>query len=889
MRHLTFLSFKVLTKAGLLFALLLLLHTPAKSQTPGTALLHKCAPSLLPSLVQQPAEKSTLEHYTLLVSDLPAFQAWAKTQSIRIVRTYAPARVVVVEASHTVFLAKILPHPTLQFADRGAAVGREELPVPGHNLFVNRINTAHARWPLLNGAGITVSINENRFDSSDVDFRGRHQPSLKSAAQLTDHAHIMASLVAGAGNSDPAGRGAAPGAQILSSNFAGLLPDDDADYAAQNITVQNHSYGIAIENYYGPSALAYDHSVALRPALLHVFSAGNDGLAASLSGIYANLMGFANLTGNFKMAKNVLTVGSVDSFGQVPPLSSRGPAYDGRTKPDLMAFGPSGTSEAAALVSGATAVLQQAFFEQYGTRPAAHTLRAVLLNTTDDIAPLGPDFTSGYGSLNLKNALQVILNQQLTFGEVENTTTKTFPLNLPPNAHNLRVTLAWDDPPAQPGTARSLINDLDLTLLAPNGSVWQPWVLNTAPHPDSLRQPARRGRDSLNNAEQILLDFPPSGLYQIQVYGQRILPENQTFTLTFDWDTLQHFEWDCPVQNDPAIVGQAAILRWTTNLTAATGRIEWRPLGSNDWQLIDPAAPLAAGYRRWLVPDTFAAAQVRMLADSRAFVSDTFLIAPELRMRVGFDCPDSVLLRWNAVGPGAVYQLWGLGNRYLEPLLTTADTFRVLQKKDFPQQVFTVSALSVGNTAGPKSAAPNIATQGAGCYISTFLADLNTNFQVDLTLQLGTTYGVRRVFFEKIKSGTSSVLHDKKPEQEQVVFTDSAPESGTNRYFARIELANGSQLRSDTVAVYYAGESNWLVYPNPVAGSGSLTVLSRTPDPATLELYDVLGRRILEEKLGDQRVYIALPSLPPGCYVWRVRASGGAGESEQGWLVVTGL
>lgn len=873
---------------ALLLCLFLLPTLVAHSQTPSTTLLQKCAPSLRTSTTQVSPENDTSALYTLALSDLPAFQTWAQAQNIHIVRTYAPARVVVVQVSHSVFLEKILPHPDVVFADRGAAEGHEELPVPGHNLFVNRINAAHQRWPQFDGTGITVSVKEYRFDSSDVDFRGRYQASPKSAAQLTDHAHIMASLVAGGGNSDPAGRGAAPGAQLASSSFAGLLPDDDADYAAQNTTVQNHSYGSGIENYYGPAALAYDHSAVLRPALLHVFSAGNDGVMTSSSGTYANIPGFANLTGNFKLAKNVLAVGSVDSFGRVPPLSSRGPAYDGRTKPDLTAFGPSGTSEAAALVSGAAAVLQQAFLEKNGTLPPAQTLRAVLLSTADDIAPPGPDFASGYGNLNLKNALQTLLSQQLETGQVAAGDTKTYPITLPPNAQNLCVTLTWDDPPAQPGAARSLVNDLDLSLLAPDGSLWRPWTLNTAPHPDSLRQAARRGRDSLNNAEQISLDFLPPGQYQIQVHGQRILPENQSFALAFCWDTLHHFEWDCPVRNDPAIVGKEAILRWATNLPAATGRIEWRPVGSPDWRLIDPAAPLAAGYRRWLVTDTFAAAQVRMVADGQAFASDTFLIAPPMRMRIGFDCPDSVLLRWNPAGPGAAYQLWGLGDRYLEALLTTADTFLVLQKKDFPQQVFSVSALGAGGAAGPKSAAPNIATQGAGCYVSNFLADLNADLQVDLTLQLGTTYGVRRVFFEKIKSGASAVLHEEVPEKEQIVFTDTAPSPGTSRYFARIELANGAQLRSDTVAVYFAGKRNQLVYPNPATGGGTLTVLSRTPDEATFELYDLLGRLILEQKLNDLRVDIALPSLPPGCYMWRVRASErGVGEGKK--LVVAGF
>ena len=70
----------------------------------------------------------------------------------------------------------------------------------------------------------------------------------------------------------------------------------------------------------------------------------------------------------------------------------------GRTKPDLTAFGPSGTSEAAALVSGAAAVLQQAFLEKNGTLPPAQTLRAVLLDLAGKKLPNTlVSFTSQFG------------------------------------------------------------------------------------------------------------------------------------------------------------------------------------------------------------------------------------------------------------------------------------------------------------------------------------------------------------------------------------------------------------------------------------------------------------------------------------------------------------
>ena len=83
------------------------------------------------------------------------------------------------------------------------------------------------------------------------------------------------------------------------------------------------------------------------PTLLHVFLAGNQGTAKPSAGMYRDL-GFANLTGNFKQAKNVLIVSAVDSTMTVNSLNSRGPAYDGRVKPELVAHGQGGTSEAAA-------------------------------------------------------------------------------------------------------------------------------------------------------------------------------------------------------------------------------------------------------------------------------------------------------------------------------------------------------------------------------------------------------------------------------------------------------------------------------------------------------------------------------------------------------------
>lgn len=68
-----------------------------------------------------------------------------------------------------------------------------------------------------------------------------------------------------------------PQAHFTSSDFTNLLPDAATLFGSNNIHVQNHSYGVAIENYYGNEAYAYDQHVHQNPTLVHVFSAGNMG------------------------------------------------------------------------------------------------------------------------------------------------------------------------------------------------------------------------------------------------------------------------------------------------------------------------------------------------------------------------------------------------------------------------------------------------------------------------------------------------------------------------------------------------------------------------------------------------------------------------------------
>jgi subtilisin family serine protease len=264
---------------------------------------------------------------------------------------------------------------------------KEELSTGFLDLSLNRINLVHDQYPSFRGDSIRISVKEQGFDTTDIDLVGRSFHTGRASSITTSHAAIMATIIAGAGNSSQEALGVAPAASVGSTSFANLFAEPELFFRQNGISIQNHSYGTVVESFYGPEAASYDSLAHAFPELSLVFSSGNSGTAASATGPYAGLAGVANLTGNFKMAKNIITVGATDSLGVLEALSSRGPAYDGRVKPELTAFGQDGSSGASALVSGTVALLQQAYRRAFNILPSSSLVKALLLNSAEDAGP----------------------------------------------------------------------------------------------------------------------------------------------------------------------------------------------------------------------------------------------------------------------------------------------------------------------------------------------------------------------------------------------------------------------------------------------------------------------------------------------------------------------
>lgn len=834
---------------------------------------NKLAPTSVLKIALAKENEKQLFRIMIRGKELPTVLSLQKFEARKII-AYDTISFYMISSTTEELLRSVLPLAVVLFVDDGTRFPKEEVLVSNLDLGTNRINTVHRKFPQWNGDGLTVSVKENKPDTTDIDFAGRYLSTSLSSSIISSHATNMATMIAGGGNSWYTGKGAAWASVISSSNFANLLPDPPAVLQQYNVSVQNHSYGVGIENFYGADAAMYDANMISDPVLLNVFSSGNSGTLTSNTGTYSGISGFANLTGSFKMAKNIITVGATDSFGNVAIQSSKGPAFDGRVKPELVAFGIDGSSGAAALVSGVSLMLQQQYKQMNGSMPPHALIKAVLLNSADDRGNKEIDYSNGYGSLNALNAVRTIQSARYRSGAVTNGATQSFPLSIPAGIKKLKITLVWSDPAATVNAAKALVNDLDLELLnTGTNETWKPWVLNKFPHIDSLKQLATRKKDSVNNVEQVTLDDPAPGNYQVSVKGYAVTTSAQNFYIAYQFDSLDIFEWHFPTAPDPMFAASANTVRWNSSYTAATGKLDYSIDNGNTWQLINAAADLSKGYYNWNAPAVFNAALLKMTIGANQFTSDTFVIAARTPTGVGFNCPDSFLFYWNKLPTVNTYRLYKLGSRYLQPMFVTTDSFVVLQKNTNPSLYYAVAPVIAGRE-GVKSYTINYTLQGVDCYIRSFFATLVNN-SAAISLSLGSLYNINKIVLEKFDGSSFRAIQQLTNNSSLLVnFTDNNLTKGLNIYRIKLELAGGGIVYSLEEYVFYFQGSYYVVYPNPANQYADINIAQENVDKAIMQVFNAAGAKVFEKDLDDRINTIPAGKLSKGFYFIHITNNG---------------
>lgn len=774
---------------------------------------------------------------------------------------------------------KLLPLKEVIFVDQ-YLTAHTEIGIIGYNRSFHGINTIDYSIPGANGKNIVVGVKEQTMHYDDLDLFKRVLPSPIAALPITNHATVISSIIGGAGNSFYDGRGIANGCTFFPSSFDNLFADDASLLSNNKVTVQNHSYGTVIQQFYGAEAVSYDAQAWLNKNYVPVFSSGNQGTATATDGKYANIPGFANLTGNFKMAKNIITVGAIDNKGNIAAESSAGPLYDGRVAPQLVALGPNGTSDAAAMVSGTIAVMQQVYADSNSqAMPPASLVKAILYNSADDIYNKGIDFKTGYGLLNSYASVRAVQQKNYEGSGLSQGQSWTKTINIHVNAAQLKITLAWTDSAASLNNNKAILNDLDLEVQEiGSGTVYKPWCLSVAARADSLTKEPVRKRDSLNTTEQVSIALPAAGLYQVKVTGTSLSNASVPFHIAWRTDTLNTFSFTSPQhasdvnrEEDPEVY-----IRWKTFVadTNQTGNLYISYNSGTNWELIQQNHKIYSNQYKWTVKDTASRAMLRMETSFGNFFSKEFVISKVTRPQLDFFCTDSFRLSWNKHVYANGYKIYTLiDSAYLKPILTVTDSFVVMNRNLYPSMVYAVEPVLGNNLPATRSLAMDIAFQGVKCFYKTFYYTLQDGNLLNLILELSAPSYVDSIYFERVTaSGQLLKSYDgKKVVGSNALYNQliSDPPPGTSHWRARLKMKNGTILYTEIIEVLTSGKKYILFYPNPVNRNGILNYVTQqgVPSGSQLQLFDITGRLLKTCSPPDR---IDISTWAPGMIVYKL-------------------
>ena len=548
------------------------------------------------------------------------------------------------------------------------------------------------------GTGVTVAIADDG-GISHIDFQGRNTDHNTSAGGT--HGDMTSGICVGSGNLDPTKRGMATGAFLNMYSIGGYPHISNAltNYTNLGTVITSTSYSQGCGGVYESTAAALDADVNTQKELLHVFSAGNSS-SSTCSSIYGSLVAsdgryYGNITGGRKAAKNSIATGNLDYKDVRTSSSSRGPCEDGRLKPDICANGTGqlstapdngyltggGTSAASPGLAGVAAMLYQQFKEaNSGTEPKSSLIKGILLNTADDLGRPGPDFDHGWGRVNAKKAMEVISNLQYINDSVSNAGTNNHIISVPAGVKQLKVMVYWLDPAGSTIAAKSLVNNLDMTLKNPSNIIFAPWILNVSAHIDSLQKNAIRGIDSLNNMEQVTLDIPSAGNYTVTVNGTSIPTGPQAYHVIYSF-VKDEISVTYPSGSEHLVPGETEIIRFDAIGSIGNFTIEYSANSGGSWTTLTSILIPTARHYNWNVPThTSGNCLVRVSRGGLSDQSDSTFSIMSLTSGLSMTeiGTDSARIAWNSMAAADSFDVYLLGPKYMEIIgSTSADSLDV--------------------------------------------------------------------------------------------------------------------------------------------------------------------------------------------------------------------
>ena len=663
-------------------------------------------------------------------------KAELKRSGIGIMESMDHANMVVVQVLPEK-IKDLLNAPFVRYAEVISEPGKPESDDGRHLHRANAIDGDYWGSRNFDGTGITFAINDDGFVGPHIDFKGRTNQQDVAGDLAGDHGDMTTGIAGGAGNLDPLMRGMATGAYIHVRQYSAAMGGTIPLHQDSAVLIFSSSYSNGCNGGYTNTTLLVDQEIYNNPGLLQTFSAGNSNNSDCGYGA-GNQWG--NITGGHKIGKNVIATANLSELDGIINSSSRGPASDGRIKPDLAAHGNSqmstdpdnsyapggGTSAAAPGICGVTAQLYHAYkdLNAGATAPSA-LLKAAMLVTANDLGNDGPDFIFGWGKVNGLNAVRLLEDNRYFTATVSQGNSNAHNIVIPSGVQRAKIMVYWSDKEGSTTASTALVNDLDATV---NDGVvtYMPWLLDHSANATTLALPAVKGADHLNNMEQIAIDNPSPGTFTLDVSGTTVPFGPQEYYVVYEFMmddiTVVH-----PVGGEGLIPGTTDRIHWDAYGSSLSFLVEYTDDNGASWNIVSNAVSGASRFTTWTVPNTVTGqAKVRVTRGTASDESDanfTIIERPQ-NIRVNRVCPNisAIQLAWDSVPGATSYDVFMLGQKFMDSVGTSSSlNFNIPVADINDEQWFSVRAVGANGIRGLRQIAVYYAGSTGGgsvCYLS---------------------------------------------------------------------------------------------------------------------------------------------------------------------------
>lgn len=675
----------------------------------------------------------------------------------------------------------------------------------------------------LHGKNVTVGVGDNADISTHIDFSGR---LINRSPWIPDvHGTHTSGTTAGGGIIKEKYQGLAPKATIVSQFFSDIVTNADAYLTDYNMVLTNNSYHSALtgcngNGKYDVMSNFADNQLYNNSTLLHVFASGNDGNYTCSP----FPLGYATVKSGWQVAKNVLTVGAINAQSRpyaAPGFSSRGPAADGRIKPEIVSHGVnvfsdypnneygngSGTSMAAPGVTGTLTLLYEHYRKLHaGADPKSALIKAIACNTAEDLGNAGPDYTYGFGAINGRRAVEALDSSRYYINTVAHLANSSTNITIPAGVRRLKILLYWHDVAASVNAASALVNDLDMVVIEPNFSLHR--ALSPNPASGSVSAVATEKPDHLNNIEQVIIENPSAGNYTINVIGYNIPSGSQEYVVSYEI-LKPSVTVEYPYGGEKLVPDETETIRWTAyGNETNTFNIEYSVDNGSNWITINSNVAANTMSYDWVVPANLTSrALVRVSRNGTALSGVSkynFTILSQPVLTVTNACEGAVTMKWNTVSGADSYDVFKLNGDSMELVANTTDTSYLLMGLHPGDTSWLGVAAKIGSATGRRSISIKAAPNAGPCTLAAF----NNDLKVDTILEPVTA----RQLFSNAANATRPV---KIVVKNLGSITASGPFDVTYTYGAGsiTETVNSSISAGDSLVYTFAG-----TYPKPTAG-----------------------------------------------------------------------